>query len=542
MKAYVGTTNGKGEPHGEGRRTFSSGHVYDGQWKAGRCDGFGRFIYPDGQIFEGQWEDGQRNGPGTLSMPNGETISGSWTNDTLNGNVRRWQKPEEAPASPTVQERSMVETSSVRSTSMPGIPRQRCGTADDADVLWLRESHDVIWQLNVELQMENEKLVAENRRLRLKLRTVLQEKQVGHSGVCQHCRPVHAHGASVGCQYYHDCEPPKVVEGKLKKKKMPMPDDGGYDATWIRKLLDKQLPQPQPPAPTTSEILVPEVVDPKERCRRILHELCERAQAELMEQIRLPHWATVKRLDSAGEVERFAIDVLKSQLDPIRSKLYESDRGLPDAAASIRAALSAVAGWPDGLETIFTKTRLDVDGLLRTTELQLDGCALSASGAGAAVVLIRSSRQLRSLDLGNNAIGDVGATMIADVLRVASGLTTLRLYDNRITAAGGVALAAMLSNNQGLSRLDLRGNNFDVLSEAALRRAGEARVILTERELSSVADFLDAGVAAAGGSVQSSSASEFLAQSSRGDYFPRTAAGGTSGSNDAEAFLRSAVS
>ena len=74
------------------------------------------------------------------------------------------------------------------------------GTADDADVLWLRESHDVIWQLNVELQMENEKLVAENRRLRLKLRTVLQEKQVGHSGVCQHCRPVHAHGASVGCQ------------------------------------------------------------------------------------------------------------------------------------------------------------------------------------------------------------------------------------------------------------------------------------------------------------------------------------------------------
>ena len=88
--SYDGTTNGRGEPHGKGRRTFTSGHVYDGQWQDGRCHGFGRFIYPDGQVFEGQWEGGRRNGEGTLSMPDGETISGTWVDDTLSGAVRRW--------------------------------------------------------------------------------------------------------------------------------------------------------------------------------------------------------------------------------------------------------------------------------------------------------------------------------------------------------------------------------------------------------------------------------------------------------------------
>ena len=75
---YDGDTNRHGEPHGEGRRTFASGHVYEGSWKDGQCHGFGRFAYPDGQVFEGQWSNGRRNGKGKLAMPNGEMISGVW--------------------------------------------------------------------------------------------------------------------------------------------------------------------------------------------------------------------------------------------------------------------------------------------------------------------------------------------------------------------------------------------------------------------------------------------------------------------------------
>ena len=94
---YDGTTNGRGEPHGDGKRVFSSGHIYVGQWKDGRCDGFGKFTYPDGQVFEGEWRDGRRNGPGKLAMPNGECIAGTWVDDTLSGPVRRWLAEDSQP-------------------------------------------------------------------------------------------------------------------------------------------------------------------------------------------------------------------------------------------------------------------------------------------------------------------------------------------------------------------------------------------------------------------------------------------------------------
>ena len=87
---YKGATNEHGEPHGEGRRVFSSGHVYEGQWVDGKCHGFGRFSYPDGQVFEGEWANGRRNGPGKLAMPNGETIAGTWAADSLTGPVRKY--------------------------------------------------------------------------------------------------------------------------------------------------------------------------------------------------------------------------------------------------------------------------------------------------------------------------------------------------------------------------------------------------------------------------------------------------------------------
>ena len=241
--SYDGTTNANGEPHGEGRRTFTSGHVYHGQWKDGRCDGFGRFTYPDGQVFEGQWQAGRRNGEGILSMPNGETISGTWSDDTLSGAVRRWNTADEAasavPAARNTAQQPYGQHAGGGGGGGPPVPAPGSGPASpDADAAWLRESHDVIWQLNVELQMENERVVAENRRLRLKLRQLLQ-----NGGPNGHA---HAHGEggtynpATGQYTPNGAEPPKVVEGKLRRKKKGEKADkiGASDTNWIAKLLD----------------------------------------------------------------------------------------------------------------------------------------------------------------------------------------------------------------------------------------------------------------------------------------------------------------
>lgn len=559
---YQGSTNERGEPHGDGCRTFSSGHVYDGQWVDGRCHGFGTFTYPDGQVFEGEWSGGRRNGPGKLSMPSGETIAGTWVNDTLSGEVRRWNTVEEAPPAPVrPQDRVVVNRPGASPSGAP--PAQ---AAADADVEWLKESHDVVWQLNVELQMENERLVAENRRLRLKLRQLLQTQNgPNQAGGCQNCqgncnqgnKNCKGHGSkNCGCD---DCkdkehEAPKVVEGKLRRKKKEKSDKGGggMDAALIAKLLGGSgQPDCGHSQGAVAEYVMPmpvsedEGLDPAEKRRRIAEELCERAEKELKEQLRQPRWESIKRLDKAGEVERYAKHMLKNFLKRVRDRRYDDRRALSEAANDVKDALAAVVNWPDGLQSMTRRCKLDEHALLRTAELRLDGCRLGPGGAGAACVLLRASRQLRTLDLGSNGLGDVGATMLADALRTSTPLQKLRLSDNGIGAAGGGALGAMLTTNHDIQRVDLRGNRFDALSEAALRQAGGKRVLLTEREVADAGDFLNWGSGSGGPAVQPQTAG---APRQDADAFLSFAGGSSSpppppppprASRDASAFLAS---
>ena len=535
--SYEGTTNGRGEPHGEGRRVFSSGHVYQGQWQDGRCHGFGKFSYPDGQIFEGQWEGGRRNGPGKLMMPGGETIAGNWVDDTLSGAVRRWQTAEEAPPAPLVK-RERAPAAAGTMVSTPSLPPSG-PAAEAADVQWLRESHDVIWQLNVELQMENERLTGENRRLRLKLRSMLQE---------QAARPP--------AQAAKPPEPPKLVEGKLKKKKKDKLDASSMSA--IAKLLgDSGLKGGQGSAMdflastgkggqgTVSDFLASTSgpaeaarLSPSERRRKVVDELCERAHDELQTQLRGAPWEAVRRLDSANDVDKYARHVLRETLlRPIRERSIETDAALSDAAVDIRDALSAVVDWPTSLSRIQRHSKLEGSALLRAEELQLDGCALGPAGAGAVSLIIRASRALRKLDLSGNRLGDVGAILLADMLRTDSGLLQLRLHDNGIRGAGGGALAAMLSTNRKLSRVDLRHNAFDHLSESALRSAGGKRVILADHELADASDFLDWGSGA--GASAARDADAFLAFADRKDPPPPPPVPPPKpgGARDADAFL-----
>jgi len=539
---YEGATNARGEPHGEGRRVFSSGHIYEGQWVDGKTEGFGRFTYPDGQVFEGQWMGGRRNGPGKLMMVGGETITGKWVDDALSGPVRRYATPEEAPAlAPNGrQERAPIEGSpgapraAAAPLAMPGgsgmMAQQQQAAAAQADVQWLRESHDVVWQLNVELQMENEKLVAENRRLRLKLRTMLQEQQnhassqssaSGVSIATAQNKPSNCGSSSQSSA----SEPPKVVEGRLRRKKKTTDEKSAsasasasaQDLSLLSKLLEMSKPRPNETgaAAAAPPKVAPESdADARERRRKIVHELCERAQAELRDRASARAWTALHRLDSASEVERFARGLLATLLEPVRKLPVESDRALQEAAERVREALDAVLGWPEALERIVRHTGRELSQLLELSELHLEGLPLGAAGAGVAALLVRASRQLKSLDLGRTGLGDVGASVLADALRTGGGrLSLLRLHENRIGNTGGSALAALLASQQltvgavvsaRLEKVDLRANTFDLVTEQALRQVGGSRIILNERELQdSAACFSGGGAASAGGCVAS---------------------------------------
>ena len=114
-------------------------------------------------------------------------------------------------------------------SSPPPLPRSQHPLAEaapeGADVAWLKESHDVIWQLNVELQMENERLGGENRRLRLKLRQMLQNGgQNGQHGGCGGSQNYHGNSNQCGGNCDDRCHAdhgrgrggPKVVQGRIK--------------------------------------------------------------------------------------------------------------------------------------------------------------------------------------------------------------------------------------------------------------------------------------------------------------------------------------
>lgn len=100
-QSFVGETNAAGHAHGQGRRVFPSGHVYEGSFVDGRQHGRGTFKFPDGQVFVGEWVHGKRHGPGRLTLPDGQVMEGTWVDDAFQGSLR------EEPT-PTPQSKSFV--------------------------------------------------------------------------------------------------------------------------------------------------------------------------------------------------------------------------------------------------------------------------------------------------------------------------------------------------------------------------------------------------------------------------------------------------
>ncbi|XP_060105589.1 MORN repeat-containing protein 3 [Heteronotia binoei] len=70
---------------GYGIKFYSEKGYYEGEWHAGKRDGWGRMYYQDGSIYEGQWSEDNPGGQGLFRMKNENRYEGSWKNGKKNG-------------------------------------------------------------------------------------------------------------------------------------------------------------------------------------------------------------------------------------------------------------------------------------------------------------------------------------------------------------------------------------------------------------------------------------------------------------------------
>lgn len=82
---YVGQAK-DGIPHGQGKKTFTDGSSYEGDWENGLEHGRGTYSSPS-ETYTGRWMNGFRNGPGVLRDAYGtEIFNGNWKNSRRHGN------------------------------------------------------------------------------------------------------------------------------------------------------------------------------------------------------------------------------------------------------------------------------------------------------------------------------------------------------------------------------------------------------------------------------------------------------------------------
>ena len=84
---YIGETNARGEPHGQGIFEYKDGSRYEGQFKDGLIHGQGILEFANGDRYEGQWKDGKMHGQGILEFPSGNRYKGQWKDGKKHGRM-----------------------------------------------------------------------------------------------------------------------------------------------------------------------------------------------------------------------------------------------------------------------------------------------------------------------------------------------------------------------------------------------------------------------------------------------------------------------
>jgi hypothetical protein len=61
----------EGIPHGRGKKNYTDGTIFDGEFRQGVIEGHGRMNYTDGRWYLGEWCEGEKNGVGLEVLPDG---------------------------------------------------------------------------------------------------------------------------------------------------------------------------------------------------------------------------------------------------------------------------------------------------------------------------------------------------------------------------------------------------------------------------------------------------------------------------------------
>lgn len=69
---------------GVGRYSTGDGLICEGEWLAGRQDGFAVFVWPDGHSYLGDWKEGKQHGNGIYESP-AIIHEGTWVNGKREG-------------------------------------------------------------------------------------------------------------------------------------------------------------------------------------------------------------------------------------------------------------------------------------------------------------------------------------------------------------------------------------------------------------------------------------------------------------------------
>jgi len=71
-----------------GKRIWSNGDIYEGEWLNGKRHGYGKMLYSDGTVYIGYWQNDKRQGYGSYQWPNhGSKYTGEWFNGQIHGNA-----------------------------------------------------------------------------------------------------------------------------------------------------------------------------------------------------------------------------------------------------------------------------------------------------------------------------------------------------------------------------------------------------------------------------------------------------------------------
>lgn len=61
--------------------TYSTGAVYDGEWRGGMRHGRGTIVWSDGAKYEGEWAFNAATGQGKFTHTEGDVYEGHWKNN-----------------------------------------------------------------------------------------------------------------------------------------------------------------------------------------------------------------------------------------------------------------------------------------------------------------------------------------------------------------------------------------------------------------------------------------------------------------------------